>query len=137
MSATTTIHTNDCVRQAAKFGARSRMGNLCSCGGDPLPEIIRRALIETVVDIGQLSKSEIYQLNKYVKKGWLSKGKGGPFPRMKTMYAHPSFDFVADREREIDHAMAICDLEERLRANGYFDTQSPNYGKPLPKEPRA
>lgn len=28
-----TKHTNDCVRQRARFGAQSEAGNVCSCGG--------------------------------------------------------------------------------------------------------
>lgn len=96
-----------------------------------IPEIVRRAMVHTVTDIGQLSKAEIYQLNKYVKKGWLSRGKGGPFPILKTVYAHPGFDFVASRQQHIDAAMAVYEIEKRLRANGYFDPSSQNYGKSL------
>lgn len=99
-----------------------------------LPEIVRRALVETVTDIGQLSKAEIYQLNKYVKRGWLSRGKGGPYPILKTVYAHPGFNFAASRERYVEAAMAAYEVEKRLRANGYFDTRSPNYGKDLSHE---
>ena len=98
-----------------------------------LPEIVRRAMIETVTDIGQLTRSDLYMLNKYVKKGWLSKGKAGPFPRLKTVYAHPSFDFTASRERYVEEAMRMYQVEQRLRANGYFDPCSPNYGKDLPQ----
>ena len=96
-----------------------------------LPQIVKRALVETVCNIGQLSKPEICQLNKYVKRGWLSKGKGGPFPMLKTMYAHPGFDFAADRKRYVERAVEISRIEKRLRANGYFDPRSPNYGKSL------
>lgn len=96
-----------------------------------LPAIVRRAMVETVTDIGQLSKPETYQLSKYVKRGWLSKGKGGPFPKLKTVYACPGFDFEQDRQREIDAHMTAYETEERLRANGYFDPRSPNYGKSL------
>jgi hypothetical protein len=96
-----------------------------------LPEIVRRALVETVTDVGQLSKSDLYQLNKYVKRGWLSRGKGGPFPILKTVYAHPGFDFTASRDAYVEAAMACYEIEKRLRTNGYFDTQSPNYGKDL------
>lgn len=99
--------------------------------GNELPEVVKRALVYTVTDIGQLSKAEIYQLNKYVKKGWLSKGKAGPFPMLKTVYACPGFDFEASRQRYVDEAFRIYDIEQRLRANGYFDVASPNYGKEL------
>lgn len=96
-----------------------------------LPKIVKRALVETVTDIGQLSKSDLYQLNKYVKRGWLSRGKGGPFPMLKTVYAHPGFDFAASRERYVEAAMAAYEIEKRLRASGYFDPRSANYGKGL------
>jgi len=96
-----------------------------------LPEIVKRALIETVTDIGQLSKSDLYQLNKYVRKGWLSRGKGGPFPILKTVYAHHGFDFAASREQYVEAAIATYEIEKRLRASGYFDPRSPNYGKDL------
>lgn len=97
----------------------------------PLPEIVRRALVETVTDIGQLSKSDLYQLNKYVKRGWLRRGKGGPFPILKTVYACPGFDFEASRKRHVDEAFRIAEIEQRLRANGYLDPRSPNYGRDL------
>jgi len=62
-----------------------------------LPEIVKRAMTQTVTSIGQLSTSEVQTLNAYVKKGWLSKGKGGPFPAPKTVYACPTFNFAASR----------------------------------------
>lgn len=80
-----------------------------------LPEIVRRAMVETVTDIGQLSKSELYQLNKYVKRGWLSRGKGGPFPKLKTVYAVPTFDFGASRERHVERAMMLAELDKQAR----------------------
>lgn len=88
----------------------------CECHADQrrgtgLPEIVKRALVETVVDIGQLSDAEKYQLNKHVKKGWLSKGQAGPFPKLKTVYACPGFDFVASRERYVAHAMMLAELD--------------------------
>lgn len=84
-----------------------------------LPEIVRRALVETVCDIGQLSKSEIYQLNKYVRKGWLSRGRGGPFPILKTVYACPGFDFNASRERYVNHLMTLVRLDQIARGKCY------------------
>lgn len=102
-----------------------------------LPEIVKRAMIETVTDLGQLSKPEIYQLNKYVKRGWLSKGKGGPFPILKTVYACPGFDFEASRQRYVDEAVAAHEIEKRLRASGYFDVNSPNYGVDLAEQRAA
>lgn len=94
-----------------------------------LPEIVKRALVETVTDIGQLSKSDLYQLNKYVRKGWLSRGKGGPFPILKTVYTCPGFDFAASRERYVEEVIRLCRIEQKLRESGYFDPQSPNYGQ--------
>jgi len=96
-----------------------------------LPEIVKRALVETVTDIGQLSKSDLYQLNKYVKRGWLSRGKGGPYPILKTVYAYAGFDFAASRERYVEEAIRLSRIEEQLRESGYFDPKSPNYGVDL------
>lgn len=99
-----------------------------------IPDIVKRAMVETVVDIGQLSNSEKYQLNQAVRRGWLSRGKGGPFPVLKTVYACPGFDFAASRERYVEQTMATYEIEKRLRANGYFDPQSPKYGKSFAKQ---
>jgi len=93
-----------------------------------LPAIVKRALVETVTDIGQLSRSDLYQLNKYVKRGWLSRGKGGPFPILKTVYACPGFDFAASRERYVEEAIRLSEIEKQLRESGYFDPNSPNFG---------
>jgi len=78
-----------------------------------LPEIVKRALVDTVTDIGQLTPTERRTLARYVKRGWLSKGKGGPYPRLKTVYACPGFDFDASRERYIEHAMKLAALDRR------------------------
>lgn len=61
-------------------------------------EIVQRALVHTITNMGQLSHAEKLQLEYAVRHGWLSKGKGGPFPILKTVYACPGFDFAADRE---------------------------------------
>lgn len=84
-----------------------------------LTDIVKHALVHTVCDIGQLTPQQKRELQAAVRRGYLSKGKGGPFPRLKTMYAHPGFDFIADRKREVDAAMAIHDLEKRLRLGPY------------------
>jgi hypothetical protein len=78
-----------------------------------LTEIVKRAMVEPVCDIGQLTATEKRELNAAVKRGYLSKGRGGPFPRIKTMYAHPEFDFEADRRREVAEAMRISEWESR------------------------
>jgi hypothetical protein len=62
-----------------------------------LSTIVKRALVYTVTDIGQLSVTELRDLNTAIHKGWLSKGRGGKFPMVKTVYARPDFDFKADR----------------------------------------
>lgn len=77
-----------------------------------LPEIVRRAMTETVVNIGQLTPSEKRTLDRYVKKGWLSKGKGGPFPLLKTVWAFPGYDFALWRQRYVDHMLALARLDE-------------------------
>ena len=74
--------------------------------------IVERAILDTVVNIGQLSAAEIRQLDRAVERGWLSKGKGGPYPILKTVWAVRGFDFVADRQREIDFHMEIDRIEK-------------------------
>lgn len=76
-------------------------------------ELLKWALARTITDIGQFTPAQLRKLNSFVKKGWLSKGKGGPFPALKTVYAHPGFDFDADRQRHIDHAMYLAGLDKR------------------------
>lgn len=81
-----------------------------------LTEIVKRALVETIVDIGQLTKTEKRELNAAVKRGYLSKGKGGPFPKEKTVYAHPGFDFGVDREYHYQEFKRLAVWDERMRA---------------------
>lgn len=76
-----------------------------------LPVIVSRAVLNPVTNIGQLSKVQIRELNKYVKKGLLDKGKGGPFPIEKTVYAIHGFDFKKDRE---DSVREMLEEVERL-----------------------
>lgn len=78
---------------------------------DTIPEIVKRAMTETVTDIGQLSAQDIKDLNKYVKKGVLVKGKGGAFPIPKTVYAIKGFDIQQDRT---DRVNTLLDEVERL-----------------------
>ena len=59
--------------------------------------IVLRALTETVTDIGQLSEQELRDLKRAVKRGILTKAKGGKYPKLKTVYARPGFDFAAQR----------------------------------------
>jgi hypothetical protein len=76
-----------------------------------LPEIVKRAMVDTITSIGQLSKSEINTLNTYVKKGWLSKGKGGAYPMAKTVYACPTFDFAASRKAHLEEIAALISFD--------------------------
>lgn len=82
-----------------------------------LTPIIKRALVETVTDIGQLTATERRELNAAVKHGWLSRGKGGPYPVLKTVWACPGFDFGASRRRYVAYAMALS-ADERRRRTG-------------------
>lgn len=76
-----------------------------------LTEIVKRALVETVTDIGQLTAAQKRELNAAVKRGWLSRGKGGPFPILKTVWACPAFDFDASRRRYVAEMMAWAELD--------------------------
>lgn len=78
-----------------------------------LPEIVKRALTQTVTDIGQLTDTEKRALNSYTKRGYLSKGKGGPFPMIKTVYAVPGFDFAAHRQAHVDYMMYLAELDRQ------------------------
>ena len=73
-----------------------------------LPKIVMQAMRYTVTDIGQLSKDDLKTLNKYVKMGFLAKGKGGGFPALKTIYAVPTYDFDGCRKAEIRDLFATC-----------------------------
>ena len=73
-----------------------------------IPDIVKRALLETITDIGQLNDTDKKILNKYVTLGYLDKGKGGPFPKVKTVYAHKGFDFNKQREDYINDLFELC-----------------------------
>lgn len=118
-------------RATAKASRKRKQG---AAMNTELPAIVKRALVETITDIGQLSASDKFILNRYVKRGWLSRGKGGPFPILKTVYACPGFDFTASRARYVEAAMEAYRIEQRLRASGYFDLGSPNYGVSLSEQ---
>jgi hypothetical protein len=80
-------------------------------GSNVLPEIVKRALTDTVTDIGQLTDEDRRVLNRYVKRGVLSKGKGGGYPMLKTVYACYGFDFAAQRQLYLDMFMEIANIE--------------------------
>lgn len=81
-----------------------------------LTEIVKRAMVDHVTSIGQLSKQEVRELDTAVHMGYLSKGKGGAFPAIKTMWACPGFDFAADRERQFQE-MCYRAHQDALRFN--------------------
>jgi hypothetical protein len=64
-------------------------------------DVIKRALVRTVTDIGQLTADERRALSRAVARGWIAKGKGGPYPCIKTVYALPGYDFSGARQRSI------------------------------------
>ena len=81
--------------------------------------IVERALVETVVNIGQLSREDCQELDKAVRKGWLSKGRGGPYPILKTVYAVPGFDFEADRQAHVDYFCRLAEFEKQNHLGPY------------------
>lgn len=73
-----------------------------------IPEIVQRAYNEGITNIGQLSKSERYQLEKYVKSGYLAKVKDyNSFPITKDRYVMNLKDWFDMVRNE------IVDNEER------------------------
>jgi len=77
-----------------------------------IPEIVQRAMVGSVTDIGQLTTEDIKILNKYVKLGYLSKGKGGCFPIIKTIWACPTFDFQKQRDEAVAYMMQLAELDK-------------------------
>ena len=51
-----------------------------------------------VTDLGQFDKKTKRLLDKAAELGAISKGKGGEFPKIKTVYAPKGFDFEAHRK---------------------------------------
>lgn len=78
-----------------------------------IPNIVKRAMTDTITDIGQLSNDEIKILNKYVKLGYLSKGKGGCFPAIKTVWGYHGFDFQKQRNDAIENMRKIVEFEKQ------------------------
>jgi hypothetical protein len=74
---------------------------------DTIPEVVKIAMVSTVTDIGQLSKQQVRDLNKFVALGVLIKGKGGPYPKEKTVYALIGHDIKANRERMVKEILLI------------------------------
>ena len=67
-----------------------------------IPELVKLAMLDTITNIGQLSTEDIKVLDKYVRMGYLSKGEGGCFPVIKTVWGCPGFDF----QKQMDNALA-------------------------------
>lgn len=87
---------------------------------DAVGEIVRipivlRALVETVTDMGQLTNLERKSFARAVRAGILAKGKGGPFPILKTVYAHAGFDFAGRRREKIAIMRRAMMFDEALR----------------------
>lgn len=72
------------------------------------PDIVKRAALNPIHNIGQLSDADVRQLNAYVKKGFLAKFKGGHYPALKTVWAISGFDFVLHRKKAIEEMQQIA-----------------------------
>ena len=72
---------------------------------DSIPEIVQIAYDCTITDIGQLTDKQRYQLNKFVKSGYLMKYKTYQFPIPNTTYGMNWIDFVAMFISEPDYIM--------------------------------
>lgn len=80
-----------------------------------LSEIVKRALVETVTDIGQLTPVDKRELERAVKLGYLSKGRGGGFPKEKTVYAFPGYDFAGERRLIVRQMMVLSHIDAVTR----------------------
>ena len=77
-----------------------------------LTDFGRRVIAETITDIGQITPEQKKELNWLVSKGVLVKGQGGPYPKLKTVYAIKGFDFKADREAAIKEQLKYNDRDQ-------------------------
>lgn len=66
-----------------------------------LTDIVRKALIFTVTDLGQISIQQRRELDRAVDARVLEKGRGGPYAALKTVWAKRGYDFAGEREAEI------------------------------------
>ena len=76
-----------------------------------MDEIVRHALVAPVVNLGQLSKDEIKQLDRAVRHGTLAKAKAGNYPIRKTVWAAPDYDFEYERENALRHLRMMARLD--------------------------
>lgn len=96
--------------------------------------IVKRALVYTVTDIGQITAADRSELEAAVRKGWLSKGRGGSFPVLKTVYARPRFDFMAERALYVREALLhFANLAPQRRSETKL-SNSPQSDLPLSKD---
>uniref|UniRef100_A0A6M3LPT2 Uncharacterized protein n=1 Tax=viral metagenome TaxID=1070528 RepID=A0A6M3LPT2_9ZZZZ len=79
-----------------------------------IPVIVKRAMLHPITDIGQLTIQDKKHLQKYVKMGVLIKGKGGPFPKLKTVYALIGHDIELRRKIDIAEMMRIAKYESKI-----------------------
>jgi hypothetical protein len=83
--------------------------------GKYLTDKVKEALVKPIVSIGQLSDKDVRELNLAVKYGILDKGTGGPYPKLKTVYAHAGFDFQKNRQENVAAAMNIVEIEKNIK----------------------
>src|SRR5450755_138977 len=69
---------------------------------------------EEVADIGQFDSRQRRYLQLAVKRGDLSKHKvAGPYPKSKTCYACPKFDFESARRKHLEEIRRLAELDAR------------------------
>jgi len=78
-----------------------------------IPAIVTRAMVNTITDIGQLTSEDVKTLDKYVKLGYLSKGKGGRFPIVKTVWGCPGFDFAKQRTDALAEWKRLAEIDKQ------------------------
>jgi hypothetical protein len=80
------------------------------------PPIVQRALNEGhVTDVGQLTGEEAKALKVAVQNGVLKKGKGGGYPAVKTVYAHPDFDIKGHHAAELSKLNRAAAMDSVVR----------------------
>lgn len=69
---------------------------------------------DEVADIGQFDARQKRYLELAVKRGDLSKHKiAGPYPKAKTCYACPKFDFESARRDHLEEIRRLAQLDAR------------------------
>jgi hypothetical protein len=120
------------MRRSKKYSRRAR--SLVS-------SIVINAHISPLTDIGQFTKAQKKELNAAVKAGILKKGKGGPYPKIKTVYAAPGINLAKHRRQEIRAITMFAKRKytrynprrkhayRRTRRNGAWLNLLPAYGR--------